>query len=118
MNNFENNLMNISNIEEGWYNGEGKPCDKDKLEQFLQRFLTFYNADLPFPATFPHVDAGLQFEWANTDFDISLTIDVDALKGDFHSLQFKNDAVVAQELDLNEKESWDFINEFIEENFK
>lgn len=117
MDNFEENLINISNLKDGWYNGEGKACDKAKLEEFLQTFLTYYKAALPLPLTFPDVESGIQFEWVNTEFDISLTINIDELKGYFHSLQREHDTSIEKDLDLNEKESWDFINNYIEENF-
>src|SRR5690554_92686 len=109
-------LEHISSLESGWYYGEGESYKKVDLNNFLDEFSSFYNDELHSPAIYPTVEGGIQLEWTKNNFDVSLSIELASLKGEFHSLNFESDEEITNDLDLNKKEDWEFLNEFIKKN--
>lgn len=107
----------ISKLGQGWYYGEGKSYQKEKLNSFLEIFTQNYITEFSIPAIYPDVEGGLQLEWTNGIFDVSLTIDLDSMIGEFHAINFIDDNEDCKELDLNIKSSWNYLNEYLEKRF-
>jgi hypothetical protein len=109
-------LEHISSLKDGWYYGDGKAYKKEELTQLLQLFNAHYSNDLPNPNVYPTVEGKVQLEWSNDSHDLSLTIDPENRRTDFHALTFSNEEEVSKELDLNETGGWTEINSWIAQN--
>jgi len=109
-------LEQISSLKSGWYNGLGTAYDKSQLDLLLSKFNVNYSNNLIIPATYPTVEGEIQLEWTTEKIDASLTINLDSLKGEFHSVNFSDQSDSEETFDLNDEASWQKLNLWLLEN--
>jgi hypothetical protein len=105
-------------LKDGWYQGDGSEYNVQQLNQFVALFQTNFDSELNPPNIFPMVDGTVQLEWVTTHFDVSLNIELEKFTAELHSLEFENEFVHEEKLNLNEKESWEKLNNYIANKFK
>lgn len=116
--NLNTRIEDIIQLQDGWYHGDGFQYNKHQLSRFLKLFHTNFNSELRNPNIFPMVDGTIQLEWVNTHFDVSLNVELEKFSAELHSLEFENESVHEEKLNLIEKESWERLNNYIANKFK
>ena len=111
-------LDKLNLLEDGWLNGTGFAPKNNELTWFTSFFNKYYNDSLPLPALFPTFEGGLQAEWSANDWEISLEINLQTQKAEYHALQLSTSKVITLNLDLNKEEDWKQLNEEILNNLK
>lgn len=112
-------LEELSQLPDGWNNGEGKEINKKDLEWFADFFDTSYDTTLPLPYLYPTLDGGIQAEWVvQNEFDISITFDLENKVAYYHSLNIKADEVDDFSLNMTDLSFWDKINSKLKANLK
>ena len=109
-------IEEISKLEDGWLNGEGKSPAKENLIWFTNIFEDNFKSSLPLPYLYPTIDGGLQAEWSSIKSDISIKINLQDKTATSHILELSDDNEIENSFDISLKESWETINTIIEEN--
>jgi hypothetical protein len=111
-------LEELSNLENGWLNGEGTGMKKENVTWFADIFETNYNPALPLPYLYPTPSGGIQAEWSFENWDISLNIDLNDKSGFYQSLQLDSDDVIEARFDLTKDNDWQVLNQKLADIFK
>jgi hypothetical protein len=111
-------LEELSNLENGWLNGEGTGIKKEHLIWFADIFENNYNPALPLPYLYPTPSGGIQAEWSFETWDISLNIDLNHKSGFYHSLNHNSDEEMEASFDLTKNSDWQMLNQKLVAIFK
>lgn len=111
-------LEEFSNLEAGWFNGEGVGMKKEDLTWFAEIFENNYNPVLPLPYLYPTPLGGIQAEWSFESHDISLTIDLAHKSGFYQSLDHNTDNPIEHTLNLVSDADWKLLNKNLADIFK
>jgi hypothetical protein len=111
-------LEELSNLDNGWLNGEGIALKKEHLNWFSDIFEENYESSLPLPYLYPTIDGGVQAEWAMEDYDISLKVDLNKKSGFYQSLKHSTDDVIEATFDLSQNADWQSLNQKLVDIFK
>jgi hypothetical protein len=107
----------LSYLKDGWYNGEGVAPHPAFLQTFNEYFEAFYDATLPLPYLYPTIGGGLQAEWVNENFDVSLEVEMSG-NASLHSLNKKTEEVIEFESHLDKPDVWIHLNNTLKELLK
>jgi len=103
-------IKELSLLQDGWLNGEGMAPKKEELQWFSNIFESCYDTALPLPYLYPAVNGGVQAEWVNGNYDVSLNVDLKNKKAFYQALNHTNDHVDEITLDLVKREDWQLLN--------
>jgi hypothetical protein len=106
-------LEEISTIKNGWLNGEGLAPSKENLNWFATMFEGHFNMNFPLPYIFPTPSGGIQAEWTIHNVEISLTVNLDSKVSLYHQLNHNDDLELSDEIALDEPESWEKLNSYL-----
>ena len=97
-------------LRQGWL-GEhkGKAFDLKGLGWLTETFQQHYPDDLPFPYTYPTAEGGVQFEWSLKEKEITLEIDLETHKGEWHALDMTTEGEEVRTLNLNGVNDWQWL---------
>jgi len=105
----------ISQLENGWFEGIGLAPDADALACVSEKLIIDYPEKLPLPQIAPKQDGNLLLEW-NVEGDPSLDIDLANSQASFHAFGTLNEDV---ERDFNlDAAGWQALFAFLGENIK
>ncbi|MCL2656311.1 MAG: hypothetical protein FWD62_02625 [Betaproteobacteria bacterium] len=105
----------ISQIQDGWFEGGGLAPDTDKLAFVSEQLIADYHDKLPLPQIVPKQDGNLLLEW-KAEGDPSLDIDLIALQASFHAFGANGEDV---ERDFNlDAVGWQALFAFLSDNIK
>lgn len=110
-------LEEISQLKEGWYEGQGSSFDSDFLNWLTGKLETQLNVDAISTYIFPAIDGDIQIEWSSTVYEVSLKINSNNKKGTFHKLNLITDEDLINELDLEDDSQWTSLNNELEKIF-
>ena len=102
-------LDELRRLEDGWLDGDGKAPGSDELEWLATCFDHHYPDDLPLPYLYPTAEGGVQAEWSLSDCEISLEVNLDARRADWHRLNLETHTDNVRELDLDNDNDWAWI---------
>ena len=106
-------LDELRSLENGWLDGEGiAPC-KEGLDWLAGYFEACYPEDLPVPRIYPTPKGGVQIEWALNAYEISLAVNLNNHRGDFHALNMRNDDEIIKSFDFNKPDDCVLLNQEI-----
>ena len=106
-------LDELRSLENGWLDGEGiAPC-KEGLDWLAGYFEACYPEDLPVPRIYPTPEGGVQIEWALNAYEISLAVNLNNHRGDFHALNMRNDDEIIKSFDFNKPDDCVLLNQEI-----
>lgn len=111
-------LGELAKLQDGWLNGEGIAPKNEDLNWFITVFDEYYDASLSLPYLYPTLNGGIQAEWSNKNYEISLLVNFANKMGSFHSLNNLSDEVEEIEINLTNKESWGKLNTAISQKLK
>jgi hypothetical protein len=105
----------ISQIENGWFDGIGLAPDADRLSLVSEKLIAEYPDKLPLPQIVPTQDGNLLLEW-NAEGDPSLDIDLAAALASFHAFGMNGEDV---ERDFTlDAAGWQLLFAFLGDNIK
>lgn len=110
-------LQRFLELKDGWLWGEGKSFKKELIDLLNNKLIYFYDDDLPKPNSFPLENGDVQLTWYVNDDDITLDINLESFNATLHHQNHKTNESVENELDLNTKEHWYFVNGYIRNIF-
>jgi hypothetical protein len=93
-------------LRDGWLEGSGKGPSHEGLDWLARAFSQFYPDDLPLPFLYPTAEGAVQAEWTLGPAEITLEIDLETRRGNWHALNTETDAEAARELNLGEANDW------------
>lgn len=105
-------LKNLSELNEGWLNGEGKKINGGRLEKFENLFNLYFNPHHPLPAIFPTIEGNIQLEWTIAEHEISLDVNLENLSAEYFCSNVTDDS--SREFlinSLSKSENWEIIND-------
>lgn len=111
-------LDEISLLKDGWFNGEGKSFDSEKLEWFLENYDNIIALEHIETLAFPTPEGYLQLEWSTDDIEASFLIDLENRSAEFSNihLNLSNDETTFV-VDLTKNQGWLQFKEELEKLF-
>lgn len=110
-------LDELSQLKDGWLNGEGTKLSKEALKWFELKFETFIEALEVNTYAYPTPDGNLQLEWSNEDLDIELVVNLETKTSDLQIINHTNPSNETNIiLELSEDDSWSELNTLLKEN--
>jgi len=110
-------LEYLSKLQDGWFNSEGIAPTKDGLEWFASFFESYFDKKLPLPMIFPTIEGGIQAEWSNDKYEISLNIDLNSKTAFYQLLDVDDDETLEHKFDLNKTQDWSNLNSIMNQIF-
>lgn len=92
----------LRSLKDGWLEGHGRAPNGATLNWFTATFDAQFGDELPLPYVFPTETGGLRLEWELGDADISVDIDLQARRGEYHSLALDGSTERSDTLDLGD----------------
>ena len=84
-------LLELKELTDGWFDGEGTAPTADFLDWLGKRFGHPAFEDLPLPHIYPTLNGGVQAEWSLDALECGLKIDPASRVGDWHVLNTDTD---------------------------
>ncbi|GGG09051.1 hypothetical protein GCM10011344_07070 [Dokdonia pacifica] len=110
-------LDELSQLKDGWLNGEGTKLSKEALKWFELKFETFIEALEVNTYAYPTPDGNLQLEWSNEDLDIELVVNLETKTSDLQIINHTNPSNETNIiLELSEDDSWSELNTLLKEH--
>jgi hypothetical protein len=99
----------LKRIKDGWLDGAGRAPSHEGLDWLARVLKDRYPKSLPPPYAYPIPDGGIQLEWSIQRREISLEVDLESRRGDWHSLHLNTREEVQKELNLSDDADWSWI---------
>ena len=116
---FHASLDEFRNMQDGWYEGDGKAPPQSGLDWLSHAFQRGYPHDIPLPHTYPTFDGGVQCEWSIGQFYIEIEIDLNARKADWIRFKRRTKAFEEEEiLNLDDPSAWAWMAAKIRETLE
>jgi hypothetical protein len=110
----ETRLEDLGQLKAGWLDGKGRAPDRDALESLARQFDAFFDSELPLPHLYPTAEGGIQAEWSQGDWEISLDIQLPGQAAEYQALNVSTDECFEMNLNLSEGErAWARVNDHI-----
>ena len=106
-------LHELRGLNDGWLDGEGVAPSDEGLTWLAEKFDHLYPDDLPLPYLYPTPQGDIQAEWSLGPYQASLTISLDAYRGDWHALFRDTNAEKVEVLSLAHASGWARLAELI-----
>ncbi len=94
-------LDELTSLEAGWLNGEGKVVDQSRIWLLRTALLSMVAQNCPVPSLFPTVEGHIQAEWENGNWAISATVDMDTFTTLYFASNSETGEVKLKTLDLS-----------------
>lgn len=110
-------LDELSQLEDGWLDGEGKAPSPDGIQWLAESFDRYFPDELRLPYLCATEDGGICAEWPLNPFNLSLEINLENHSAYWHAMDFTNDTFTEKEdIDLNLPASWNWLCEQLKQN--
>jgi hypothetical protein len=109
-------FQQLLQLEDNWYEGEGKKYDRELLSKFEILFNLNFDYNLPLPGIFPKVDGNIQLEWKVESKNVIAEIDLEGMMTNvfwFHDLNDTEEIEII--LSLVDNRGWELLNQHIRE---
>ncbi len=109
-------LEELMNLEDGWYEGRGKAPDKAHLAWATEELVKSFPEDLPFPLTASTSDGGLFLEWIQNPWRISAELLLPAHRCELQATNISTGQSEEAELDLDQDGNWPALFSFVRDH--
>lgn len=110
-------LDELSQLKDGWLNGEGTKLSKEALKWFELKFETFIEALEVNTYAYPTPNGNLQLEWSNENLDIELVVNLETKTSDLQIINHTNPSNETNIiLELSVDDSWSELNTLLKEH--
>lgn len=100
-------------VEDGWLEGWGTAPSEAGLDWLLEVFDRHFPEDAPLPHLYPTEAGGVQAEWSLGSREVTLELDLETHKGEWHVLDVKSGEVQERVLNCDRDEEWTWLIEQI-----
>jgi hypothetical protein len=105
-------IEQLSELREGWYNGDGHIVNPQGLARFEKLFYENWTFEQSFPAIFPTIEGNIQLEWTINKFEISIELDLITFHGEYLMVNVDDyDNIDSLIMDLSISENWSILNQ-------
>lgn len=106
-------LEELSLLQDGWLDGQGKALDQQGLDWFADSFSRLYSEELPWPYVYPTVEGNIRLEWEFETRELSLEVDLHDRTGEWHVVDVATGKEEYRLVNLADEKEWEFICERI-----
>lgn len=106
-------LEELMNLEDGWYDGEGKAPDKTQLAWITEALVKDFPQDVDFPLVAPTPEGGVFLEWIQKPWRISSEIHLPTHRCVLQATNINTRISEEAELDLDQPASLPALFEFV-----
>ena len=103
-------VAELSQLRDGWLNGEGLALQPEGLQWLSDAFELNYDYELPLPHLYPTPEGGVQAEWMFGREDVSLNVDLERKVGAYNRLNLDTDDAEDAEIALDDDTGWQKLN--------
>lgn len=103
-------LEELSQLENGWFNGTGIAPLKEHLDWFSELFENHFDTTLPLPYLYPTFSGGIQAEWASGHYDVTLKVEFETKTAYYQSLNHLDNTEDEVSINLEKEEDWNLLN--------
>jgi hypothetical protein len=102
-------LDELRSLDDGWLDGNGKAPSGKGLDWLAHTFEQFFPDDLQLPFVYPTAEGGVQAEWSLGSNEITLEIDLESHRGEWHDLNLKTNVDSSRSLNLDDAKDWEWM---------
>ena len=99
-------LEDLSALEDGWLEGNGKALERGGLSWLMSAFDRWFASDVDLPHLYPTAEGGVRAEWSIGRWEASLDIDLSARSAVYHALHLDTQECRVWEGVLNAAAGW------------
>jgi len=97
-------------LRHGWLDGKkGFAPDKAGLDWLTEAFQRNYPDELLPPYLYPTAEGGVQAEWSVSTWEVTLEINLERKRGEWHALEMTSEKEEEKSLNLDESDSWQWL---------
>lgn len=104
-------ISDLSKLQDGWLDGDGKAPSKQGLSWLLFVFHVSFPYDAPLPRLYPTEQGNVQAEWRIKTRDMSLEVDLQKHLGDWHSLDLQSGDTVTGLINCDNDSDWQWVSD-------
>lgn len=101
-------------VEDGWLEGRGTAPSEAGLDWLFEVFDRHFPDDTPLPHLYPTETGGVQAEWSLGTQEVTLELDLETHKGEWHVLDMKSGDLQERVLNCDRGEEWTWLIEQID----
>jgi hypothetical protein len=109
-------IEELSALQNGWFEGQGKALDKDQLAWATDRLVASFPEDLPFPHIGPTPEGGLFLEWIQKTWRISAEMLLPSHRCELQATNTATRESVDKECDLDQSDGWPTLYSFVRDH--
>jgi hypothetical protein len=103
-------LRELSELKDGWLDGEGRALSRRGLAWLADSFAARYSPELPLPRLYPTPEGKVLAEWLFGRQDVSLTVNLEAKTSEYERLHLDREDCAEESIDLAEPAGWERLN--------
>ena len=103
-------LDELAKLKDGWLDGGGRAPSHALIDGLKSGFENSFDPSLPLPYLYPTEDGGLQAEWTLGDWEISLEVQSEDLRGEYRATRSKDTTTQTLDLNLADPGGWEQLN--------
>jgi hypothetical protein len=103
-------LDELAKLKDGWLDGGGRAPSHALIDGLKSGFENSFDPGLPLPYLYPTEDGGLQAEWTMGDWEISLEVQSEDLRGEYRATSSKDTTTQTLDLNLADPRGWEQLN--------
>ena len=109
-------LEELSHLKAGWLEGDGLAPSHAGLIWLSKAFDGYFiSGESVLPYLYPTPEGNIRAEWSIAPHEISLDIDLNSHRADYHDLNLDDNAEDPRSLNLDESADWQWLATKIEE---
>lgn len=106
-------LEQLSLLKDGWLDGKGFAPDPIFLKWLASEFDLNYEISLPLPYLYPTPEGGIQAEWSNAKWEVSLQIDLIRPTSLLQAVNIVTNEVQESDINLKTISGWSELNQIL-----
>lgn len=110
----EKRFKELSELKDGWLNGEGKAPSRGALLRLRNGSMYVYDARLPMPRIYPTIEGNISAEWSINGRELTAEIDLETGLGEWMEFNPADSRVtVTADFDLSNPDGWRVLNDLV-----
>lgn len=110
----ESRLEELADLQDGWLDGKGLALNPENLLWLVNEFDSKFDPDLPLPYLYPTAEGGIQAEWTQGNWEVSLEINLDEKSAEWQAFNLVTEDCREQNWDLSNSDDWQSLNQALQ----
>jgi hypothetical protein len=103
----------LSQLKDGWLDGEGKAPTKEGLKSFMAAWDGARTEAIPLPYIYPTPEGGIQMEWRQGRWELSAEVDLASLTAELLAVNVATRSSNEGVVNLSTREGWSKLTTFV-----